>query len=390
MSKTVTVETLRALSRDRPARHAADLMKGSPGKVLGLFASLGAVTGGGVEASGRLAWSAIADAIGKEHSQLFCYERGISDSAQRFPVRVPTGEVVFTASKLGSVLRALAVRERVRLVVVWHLGLLKLLPFFRLADAKVVLFLHGIESWRFQPWLTQRLLRKVDLFLSNSDHAWMRFISFNPCFAHARHQTVNLGIDVPVEGAMAPPFEPPAALMISRLLRGEDYKGHREMISAWPLVRKSIAGAELWIAGDGDLRAELETMVRSRGLAGQVRFFGRVSEEEKHELLMRSRCLAMPSRGEGFGLVYLEAMRLGRPCLVSTLDAGREVVSPPHAGLAVDPTNSQGLAEMLCRLLSSGPEWRQWSASARRRYEDNFTARHFQERLLDALNAVFA
>jgi glycosyltransferase involved in cell wall biosynthesis len=93
----------------------------------------------------------------------------------------------------------------------------------------------------------------------------------------------------------------------------------------------------------------------------------------------------MPSRGEGFGLVYLEAMRVGRPCLVSTLDAGREVVNPPEAGLEVDPDKHVEMSEAICRLLADGPEWQRWSQQARRRYEENFTAKHFQARLLSAL-----
>jgi glycosyltransferase involved in cell wall biosynthesis len=93
----------------------------------------------------------------------------------------------------------------------------------------------------------------------------------------------------------------------------------------------------------------------------------------------------MPSRGEGFGLVYLEAMRLGRPCLVSNCDAGREVVNPPEAGLAVDPADASSLADGVCRLLADGPEWHRLSQAARRRYEREFTAEHFQRRLIAAL-----
>jgi glycosyltransferase involved in cell wall biosynthesis len=93
----------------------------------------------------------------------------------------------------------------------------------------------------------------------------------------------------------------------------------------------------------------------------------------------------MPSRGEGFGLVYLEAMRVGRPCLVSTLDAGREVVNPPEAGLAVNPDNEDEIVDSICRLLEASPMWQQWSTQARCRYEKTFTGKHFQERLLAAL-----
>jgi glycosyltransferase involved in cell wall biosynthesis len=117
----------------------------------------------------------------------------------------------------------------------------------------------------------------------------------------------------------------------------------------------------------------------------KVRFWGQVSEELKSELLQKSRCLVMPSRAEGFGLVYLEAMRIGRPCLVSTLDAGRQVVNPPEAGLAVDMDNQEELAHALSRLLADGADWQRWSLQARRRYEEFYTAEHFQQRLLTAL-----
>jgi glycosyltransferase involved in cell wall biosynthesis len=116
-----------------------------------------------------------------------------------------------------------------------------------------------------------------------------------------------------------------------------------------------------------------------------VRFWGWVSEARKEALLSQCRCFALPSRGEGFGLVYLEAMRLGRPCLVSAQDAGAEVVRPPLAGLAADVRRPDELAQAVCRLLRPGEEWESWSAAAREVYERRYTARHFQERLWAAI-----
>jgi phosphatidylinositol alpha-1,6-mannosyltransferase len=169
------------------------------------------------------------------------------------------------------------------------------------------------------------------------------------------------------------------------MVRGEDYKGHRELIAAWPRVRARIPDAQLWIAGCGDLQEDLCRKVLDSELSPSIRFWGCVSEEQKQQLLSRCRCLVMPSRGEGFGLVYLEAMRLGRPCLVSDCDAGREVVNPPEAGLAVDPADLCSLADAVCRLLADGQEWDRMSQAARRRYECAYTAEHFQRRLIAAL-----
>ena len=134
---------------------------------------------------------------------------------------------------------------------------------------------------------------------------------------------------------------PPAALMLGRLLRAEAYKGHREVIAAWPGVREHIPGAELWIAGDGDLRPDLE---RSAG-AGVI-FWGRVPEAKKAELL----ALPLPGAAEPGGRIWLGisgTLRVGRPCLVSDRDAGREVVHPPEAGLAVNPTDAAAVATAL-------------------------------------------
>jgi glycosyltransferase involved in cell wall biosynthesis len=364
--------------------------------LLGLFPNWD--ESGGVQCSGKIAWEGIACKQSRlSDSQfgnlyLFRYgehkQNGKGAVSEREKIScLPAGDFadLMFESKFAAILAATRWRPRIETVLIWHLALLRLLPFFRLQDARIVLFLHGIEAWRRQDWLTRKLLGAVDLFLSNSDYTWSRFVSTHLEFASTAHRSLHLGIGAPSKAAIPRPVCPPAVLMISRLLRSEDYKGHRTVIAAWPLVLKRIPDAELWIAGEGDLRQDLEITAKNLGLANQVRFWGKISEDEKEALLTRCSCLALPSRAEGFGLVYLEAMRMGRPCLVSTIDAGREVVNPPQAGIAANPDDPQELANSVCRLLSDGAEWELWSTQARRRYEEYFTAEHFQQRLLSAL-----
>jgi phosphatidylinositol alpha-1,6-mannosyltransferase len=362
-------------------------MKSVHSKVLGLFPYFGSNVVGGVQASARIAWSAITKHT-EDSATLLSYASGNGvDGANGSMDSSQAAETLVVNSKSKAIYEALSRTWTHDLVFVWHLGLLRLLPFFRLPQTRVVLMLLGVEAWREQNWLTKKQLEKVDLFLSISDHTWRHFIEFNPEHKGKSHQTVLLGIGTPSEAPTSLPAATPAALMLSRLSKGEDYKGHREVINAWTRVLEEIPDAELWIAGDGDLRRDLEQLVAALGLENKVRFWGQVSEQRKQELLEQSRCLVMPSRAEGFGLVYLEAMRLGRPCLVSTLDAGREVVNPPEAGLEVNLDNNEELANAICRLLTVGAEWQQWSEQARRRYEQHYTAEHFQQRLLAALFA---
>jgi phosphatidylinositol alpha-1,6-mannosyltransferase len=347
-----------------------------------LFSGLSGRNAGGVQESGRIAWRAVvghARSLGGSAGLLVYGEADDADLGLG-------GGLSLAEANRWCLLGKAAVRQwHTPLACFWHTGLLRLLPVLRLGRAEIVLFLHGVEAWRPQGWLTQRLLSRVDRFLSNSSFTWQRFLEFQPQLADRPHAVVPLGIGEPVADEPPPPDDPPAVLMLGRLQRGEDYKGHREIIAAWPRVRSQSPGARLWVAGDGDLRPDLEALAARCGVSDAVRFWGRVSESQKQELLRRSRCMAMPSRGEGFGLVYLEAMRLGRPCLVSTCDAGQEVVAPPEAGLAADPGRPDDLTAALVRLLADGPDWEERSRAARRRYEGAFTAEQFQRRLLAAL-----
>ncbi len=348
-----------------------------PPRIVGLFPPIDAGVIGGVQASGRLAWEAIMQAAA-DWTPPDRSPRLLTCGTAR-----PDGA---TWGRLRTMARLLGGRWSGATVLVWHLALLRLVPLLRARGSRVVVFLHGIEAWRPPDRLTHRLLRRVDLFLSNSRHTWDRFLAYVPEAETRPHRTVHLGIGSALPAPPADPDPTPVAVAVSRLLRAEDYKGHRELLAAWPLVLRHQPEATLWIVGEGDLRRDLERDAARRGLGERVRFWGAVSESQKERLLARARCFVLPSRLEGFGLVYVEAMRLGRPCLVSPFDAGVEVVDPPGAGLSADPGDPGALAEALGRLLSPGSEWARWSLTARERYERHFTARHFQDRVLAALS----
>lgn len=349
-------------------------------QLLALFPELDCL--GGVQASGRLALEGLLSLEQTAHGfrcHRFFYGKGNVDEVAR------EERSTIATTKLRALGASLLNSWEAGTVLVWHLGLLKLLPLLRLPNARVVVFLHGIESWKPMNWLMRTQLRRVSIFLCNSEYTWCRFIENNPEFRGHKYRVVPLGLGTIVSDPVSDPSVPPASLMIGRLDKNESYKGHHEVISAWTQVLRVHPGAELWLVGDGDLKFELQKQAAASKGCRQIRFYGTVSEATKEELLNQCTCLALPSRAEGFGLVYLEAMRFGRPCLVSTIDAGREVVNPPEAGLAADPDQSSQLVSTLCKLLARDSDWTMWSRQARLRYGRSFTAKHFQDRLLSAL-----
>lgn len=332
---------------------------------------------GGVQLTARLAIEGLSSGSEPGQFRILCYGpkcNGGVGAENRF----------CSASKPGMAIKSLRLRGWAERQIFWHLDLLKLIPFLGHGARPKYLFLHGVECWRFIEGAAARLVDQVDVFLTNSDFTWKQFCEINPRWRNATHRTVQLGVGEP-EAGICQPGPTPAAVIIGRMNAAEGYKGHRELIEAWPLVLKSVPDAELWIVGGGDGEARLKALASAGPAARRIRFFGVVPDERKQDLLRQSRCLVLPSRGEGFGLVYLEAMRLGRPCLSSTLDAGQEVIGHLDAGIAVDPRNPCGLAEAVVNLLDSEEQWQRWSANAARRYESGFTAAHFRKRLAEAV-----
>ena len=328
---------------------------------------------GGVQLSGRLASQSL-EHINGGLTTIF-YRSQSND----------TKHAGCTASRMAAAFRSALARGGSQKILIWHLSMLRLLPLVRTGSSKTFLFLHGIEAWRKVSVIEEFLLRRVDVFLTNSAFTWDKFIEANPSYSAAEHITVPLGTGSPE--TYTSPDEHPSAIVIGRMERNEGYKGHRELIEAWPLVLRQMPDAELWILGTGSLVEDLLQTTNALGLHNRVKFLGRVSDECRSEFIKRARCLLLPSRGEGFGLVYLEAMKCGRPCMVSTEDAGREVVCPPEAGLAVNSSDIRQISQAATRLLSLDDSWRCWSKRAKELYDSRFTAEHFQQRLLDAIAA---
>jgi glycosyltransferase involved in cell wall biosynthesis len=101
------------------------------------------------------------------------------------------------------------------------------------------------------------------------------------------------------------------------------------------------------IAGKGPDRSRLESKAERLGVRDRVVFTGFVPEEEKADYYRLADRYVMPSRGEGFGLVLLEAMACGIPVVASTADGSREAVLNGRLGLTVDPNDPDAVARSI-------------------------------------------
>lgn len=147
-------------------------------------------------------------------------------------------------------------------------------------------------------------------------------------------------------------------LTVSRLDAREGYKGCDRILQALPAVQRACGRVRFLIAGKGDDRARLEAMARVFGVAHAVTFAGFVPDEELADHYRLADVFVMPSTGEGFGIVFLEAMACGTPVLAGNCDGSVDALDGGRLGRLVDPTEVDLIANGIIALLKQeGPCW---------------------------------
>lgn len=253
-----------------------------------------------------------------------------------------------------AVIRAMR-RGRYDLVYCAHLNLLPLArAVATLLRKPLVLAIYGIDAWEPSPraW-SRRLARSADHVMSISRVTLDRFRSWAPypdaattLMPNAIHldefglgpKNAELEARYGLEGRKA-------LMTFGRLAGSERYKGFDAVLDALPAIVARRPEVSYVIAGDGGDRGRLEDKARDLGMAGHVVFTGMVREEEKADHYRLADVYVMPSRGEGFGFVLLEAMACGIPSIGSTRDGTREAMREGLLGPIVDPLDQQAVVD---------------------------------------------
>lgn len=291
-------------------------------------------------------------------------------------------------SKIWFILRVLALIWRgtaVDLVVCGHLYLLPLAWLLaRARSARLVLIIHGIEAWKPSgKLLADRLARSVDGFISVSRYSAQRFIQWSRISMSCAFILPNC-VDLDR-------FRPQARdvkllqrygltsnrviLTVGRL--AERYKGFDQVIDLMPALVRQFPSLKYLIAGDGPDRRRLEAKVRCLGLEDRVLFVGFVPETEKVAHYNLADAYVMPSTGEGFGIVLIEAAACGVPTIGGRNDGSREALLDGELGLLVDPAQPDELMHAITSVLEAqNPRHRPDAIQT-------FSNREFNSRMVD-------
>ena len=140
-------------------------------------------------------------------------------------------------------------------------------------------------------------------------------------------------------------------LTVARLAQSERYKGYDQVMDTLGTVALRAPDVRYVVVGDGDDLARAKRYARKRGVAGRVVFAGSVPNEELADYYNLCDVFVMPSRNEGQGIVYLEALACGKPVIAGANGGSRDVLLDGTLGLMVDPDRAGELSEAVLRML---------------------------------------
>ena len=173
-----------------------------------------------------------------------------------------------------------------------------------------------------------------------------RYLAEVEGFDEGGFEIVHYGI--PARDGVAPySGSRPLVLCVGRLI---PVKGHLVLLRALAQARGRVPGLVLDVAGQGPLEPALQAYARELGIGDAVRFLGFVSPVQT--AIENAAIVVVPSLGEGFGMVALEAMERSRPVVASAVGGLPEIVADGETGLVVEPGDAEALADALVTLAS--------------------------------------
>ena len=146
------------------------------------------------------------------------------------------------------------------------------------------------------------------------------------------------------------PPDVPRLVCVGRLC---EQKGQLLLVQAMALLQRSGIPCELVLAGDGEMRAEIEALIAHYGLQAHVRITGWISSTQVREELLAARAMVLPSFAEGLPVVIMEAMALRRPVLTTAVAGIPELVRQGEAGWLFPAGAVDELADAMAQCLST-------------------------------------
>ena len=242
---------------------------------------------------------------------------------------------------------------------------------------------HGPdEFYDVSNYYLSEKIRTSKFVVCISFFAQSQLMKLSPGSEWSKFDVVRLGVD---SSEFAPRGRkaaegPVQVLCVGRLVSA---KGQRILIEAVDRLKRDGHRLELQLVGDGVDRSDLERLVVVRGLTDVVRFVGAVNQDEIRAYYQRADIFALASFAEGIPVVLMEAMAMEIPCVATRITGIPELIEDGVSGLLVSPSDVEGMAAAMLRLMESAELRESLGKAGRQRVQQNYELATSADRLAD-------
>lgn len=331
-----------------------------------------------------------------------CRLLSLNDSPELHRMTMGGREFVFTGCDRGKGRFAMAAlkaaRRKAKLVLAGHPNLAPVVRLMKLVAPRMksIVCTHGVEVWEPLPTMRRAALRKANLVLAPSQYT-ADHVKGDQGVAAERMRVQPWALDPQFEALAAngansgpPPNFPKGQviLTVGRWLMSERYKGMDTLITALPKLLTRWPDLQLVAVGQGDDKDWLGDLAEENGVQRHVHFLTGLSYAQLAACYAACDVFALPSRGEGFGLVYLEAMACGKPVIGGAHGGAPEVIEDGVTGYLVQHGDAVQLATSIETLLANPELAREMGRRGKQRVENEFRFSVFSKSLKKILREL--
>ena len=262
---------------------------------------------------------------------------------------------------IREVWRVLKYYKKIDLVICGIIGMVPVAYMVaRIKRAPFLFIIHGVDAWKpDHSRLVNRLIHHASYVIAVSEYTKQGFVKWSG-FASEGVLVLPNCYDPVRYGCGPKPYYllrrynlhgKTVVMTLGRLAANERYKGFDEVLECLPLLSNKVPDITYLIVGDGDDKQRLQEKAKLLGVAERVVFTGYIPEKEKADHYRLADVYVMPGRGEGFGIVYLEAMACGIPTVGSKLDGSRDALLNGQIGLLANPNDLQDVKRAILNAL---------------------------------------
>ncbi|MBC7588819.1 MAG: glycosyltransferase family 4 protein [Chitinophagaceae bacterium] len=222
---------------------------------------------------------------------------------------------------------------------------------------KLVVIAHGIEVWKTHTGHKRKLLDSADIILSVSQFTKDKIIEFNPTINPDKIKifpnTIDPYFDAPTS------FKKPAYLLeryhldtnaqiiitVTRLSFSEKYKGYDSTIKLMNKIVEANPKVHYLICGKADKNESdrVIEMISNNNVGNEITLTGFIKDEELIDHYLLGDVFVMPSKKEGFGIVFIEAMACGLKVIAGSKDGSVDALKNGELGMLIDPDSKEEL-----------------------------------------------